>query len=130
MARIISMIAITVLLIGCGICEELFVRNTVSELNTYAKTLDTFIENNEENLNIPVINEEFDKLKSFWENTEHMLTYIVNFEKIRAIGEAIIKLEGAITQSDFSVAVENIKLIINYSENLNYVMGGDISNIL
>ena len=130
MLRLISMIIITLLLIGCGIAEELFVRNTIHTLNTHAKVLDSLIEENEEDLNIPEIKEEYGKIKSFWNKTEHVLTYIVNFEKIRAIGEAVIKLEGAITQNDFSVAVENIKLIINYSENLSYVMGGDISNIL
>lgn len=130
MTRIISMIIITLLLIGCGAGEELFVRNTVKQLNAHAKTLDLLIEENEENLDTVDVKQKFNELKSFWEKTEHILTYIVNFEKIRAIGESIIKLEGAITQNDFSVAVENIKLVINYSKNLNYIMGGDISNIL
>ena len=130
MVRTISMIIIALILAGCGVGEELFVRNTVNTLSNHAKVLDVLIAENESNLDIPDIKDELDKLNSFWEKTEHILTYLVNFEKIRAIGEAIIKLEGAITQNDFSVAVENIKLIINYSKNLNYIMGGDISNIL
>ena len=130
MTRIISMIAIIMLIVGCGIWEELFVQNTMQQLSTHAAKLDELIEQNEDNLNIPQINKELDDLKSFWQKTERALTYIVNFEKIRAIGEAIVKIEGAAIQNDFSVAVENVKLIINYSKNLNYIMGSDISNIL
>ena len=55
---------------------------------------------------------------------------IVNYEKIKPINEALHKLDGAISENDFSVAIENVETLQNYSENLKYIMGASLTNFL
>lgn len=124
------MIVIAALLITCGVCEEVFVDRTISSLKQNSYQLEQLLDENKENIDCEPVKAVFNKLKIFWNKTEPKLGYIVNFEKIRPINESIVKLDGAIEENDFSVAMENVKTIENYSKTLNYIMGISVNNIL
>ena len=130
MKKLIGVLIIIVLLITGGILEEIFINKTTDKLVYYSSNLETLFKDNQENINTPEINEEFSKLKIFWDETEDVLCYITNFEKIRTLDENITKLESAIKYNDFSVASENLALIKNYKEVLHYVLGANIDNVL
>ncbi len=130
MKKLIGVLIIIALLITGGILEEIFINKTTDKLVYHSSNLETLFKDNQENINIPEINEEFSKLKIFWDETEDVLCYITNFEKIRTLDENITKLESAIKYNDFSVASENLALIKNYKEVLHYVIGTNIDNVL
>lgn len=130
MARLFCMLGIFVFLIGVGVAEELYIHDITKQLNTRSTSLDLLIESNENNLTDKKITSEFKQLQKFWQDKERNLTFFINFEKIKPINESIIKLEGALAQDDFSVAVENVKLLVTYSKNLRYMAGINLHNIL
>ncbi len=130
MNRGIGMIIIAVLLVGFGIWQEIYVGNIIKNLTTMSYQLEVVVDDNEDNIDVTPVHKEFEKLKSFWGKTEHTICYIVNFEKVKYINESIIKLEGAIDENDFSVAMENVKTLQNYSKALKYIMGLNLNNIL
>lgn len=130
MKRAIGMIIIALLLVGFGIWEEIYVDNTIKTLSHNSIHLEKLLDENEENINCPDVVKEFNGLDKFWNKAENNLCYIVNFEKIKPINESIFKLEGAIKENDFSVAMENVKTLQNYSNNLRYIMGASVNNIL
>ena len=130
MKRAIGMIIIALLLVGFGIWEEIYVDRTIKTLSHNSVHLEKLINENEENINCPDVINEFKGLDKFWNKAENNLCYIVNFEKIKPINESIFKLEGAIKENDFSLAMENVKTLQNYSNNLRYIMGASVNNIL
>lgn len=130
MKRAIGMIIIALLLVGFGIWEEIYVDKTIKTLSHNSIHLEKLLDENEENINCPDVVKEFKGLDKFWNKAENNLCYIVNFEKIKPINESIFKLEGAIKENDFSVAIENVKTLQNYSNNLRYIMGASVNNIL
>ncbi len=130
MNRAIGMIIISVLLISLGVWQEIYIHDVINVLNTSTKQLEVVVDQYEDNINCDPVKKEFQKLQTFWSKKEPKLCYIVNFEKIKYINESLVKLEGAITQNDFSVALENVKTLQNYSSALHYIMGMNINNIL
>ncbi len=130
MKRAIGMIIIALLLVGFGIWEEIYVDRTIKTLSHNSVHLEKLLDENEENINCLDVVKEFKSLDKFWNKAENNLCYIVNFEKIKPINESIFKLEGAIKENDFSVAMENVKTLQNYSNNLRYIMGASVNNIL
>ena len=124
------MLIIALLLIGFGVWQEIYVSKVITTLAAHSKQLEVVVDKNEEDINVSQVHNEFNKLKTFWNNTEQKLCYIVNFEKVKYINESIVKLEGAIDENDFSVAMENVKTLQNYSETLKYIMGLSANNIL
>ncbi len=124
------MIIIALLLVGFGIWQEIYVGNIIKNLTTMSYQLEVVVDDNEDNIDVAPVHKEFKKLRSFWDKTEHTICYIVNFEKVKYINESIIKLEGAIDENDFSVAMENVKTLQNYSKALKYIMGLNLNNIL
>ena len=130
MKKLISIIVIILILVGLSIGEEVFVKKTIAHLHHTSYHIESIIEANEDNINVPKVWVEFNHINKYWDKSEQILCYIVNFEKIKPINETLSKLEGAISKNDFSVALENIKTLQNYSENLKYIMGASLTNIL
>lgn len=130
MKKLISIVIIILILVGLSIGEEVFVKKTISHLHHSSYHIESIIEANEDNINVPRVWLEFNHINKYWDKSEQVLCYIVNFEKIKPINETLSKLEGAISKNDFSVALENIKTLQNYSENLKYIMGASLTNIL
>lgn len=130
MKRLIGIIIITILLIGGGIVEEIYIRKTITRLETYAINLEEKIMANKDNINTKEINSSFDELNNFWTETETAFCYLTNFEKFRSLDESVVKLNSAIFYNDFSVATENLTLIKNYAKVLYYTLGTSLNNII
>jgi|GEM_PF-2640616 len=130
MKRLIGILIILLVLVGLSVGEEILVNKTTSTLHHTSYHMERLIKENEENINCKEVRDEFDDLNTFWDRTEQLLCYIVNFEKIKPINETLHKLDGAISENDFSVAIENVETLQNYSENLKYIMGASLTNFL
>lgn len=130
MKRLIGIFIIIILLAILSVGEEIIVNTTTKTLQESSYSLEDLVKNNKAQLNTPQINTAFTDLDKFWDKQEHILCYIVNFEKIKPINESLHKLDGAIKENDYSVALENIKTLQNYSQNMHYVMGASITNFI
>jgi len=131
MGRAIAMMAIALLLIGLGIAETLYANNIITTLVTQSAKIDQLITAaDEDTVNTPDITDRIDAVDKFWSANQKIVTFIVNFEKIRLITETIEKLKVAVSEEDYSLSIENARLLKFYSEHLNFVMGSDPSNIL
>ena len=130
MKRLIGIIIITVILIGGGIVEEVYINKTITRLEFFATNLEEKINKNKNDINTEDINASFNELDNFWKQTESVFCYLTNFEKIRSLDESIIKLKTAIFYNDFSVATENLALIKNYAKVLHYTLGVSLNNII
>ena len=130
MKRLIGIIVITLLLIGGGILEEVYINKTITKLGDLANNLETKIMENKDNINTEDVNNSFGELENFWIKTETSFCYITNFEKFRALDESVVKLKTAIFYNDFSVATENLALIKNFEKVLNYTLGISLNNII
>ena len=130
MKRLIGVIIIIIILAGLSIGEEVLVNTTTKTVHSSSYNLEKLVTQNKDNICCDSINNEFNKLDNFWDEKEKVLCYIVNFEKIKPINETLHKLGGAIKENDYSVALENIKTLQNYSENMHYVMGASLTNFI
>lgn len=130
MKKLIGVIIITVLLLAGGIVEEIYVRNTISNLDYFATNLETKLRENEDNINTDEIKASFNELNEYWKQTETIFCYLTNFEKFRSLDESVVKLDTAIKYNDFSVANENLTLIKNYTKVFYFTLGMSLNNIL
>ncbi len=130
MKRFSAVLVIILILAGLSIGEEIFVRNTINVLHHTSYHIEELVKENEGNIDCACVKSEFEDINNYWDKAEQVLCYIVNFEKIKLINETLFKLEGAINENDYSLAMENIKTLQNYSENLKYIMGASLTNFL
>lgn len=130
MKRWIGIIIIIIVLAVFSIGEEILVHKTTKTLHHTSYHIEEIIKENKDNINCKAVRNEFEDLDNYWDKTEQLLCYIVNFEKIKPINETLHKLDGAISENDFSVAMENVETLQNYSENLKYIMGASLTNFL
>ena len=130
MKRWIGIIIIIVILASFSVCEEILVHKTTKTLHHTSYHIEKLIKENKANINCEIVRKEFKNIDDYWDKTEQLLCYIVNYEKIKPINEALHKLDGAISENDFSVAIENVETLQNYSENLKYIMGASLTNFL
>ena len=130
MKRLIGIIIITIILIGGGITEEIYINKTITKLEFFATNLEEKINKNKDDINTEDINASFNELDNFWKQTESVFCYLINFEKVRSLDESVVKLKTAIFYNDFSVATENLALIKNYAKVLHYTLGVSLNNII
>ena len=130
MKRLIGIIIITIILIGGGITEEIYINKTITKLEFFATNLEEKINKNKDDINTEDINTSFNELDNFWKQTESVFCYLTNFEKVRSLDESVVKLKTAIFYNDFSVATENLALIKNYAKVLHYTLGVSLNNII
>ena len=72
---------------GFSVGEEFLVRKTTKTLHHTSYHIEKLIKENKENINCKVVRDEFDDLDNYWDKTEQLLCYIVNFEKREVIFE-------------------------------------------
>ncbi len=130
MKRFIGIMIIVLILSGLCIGEEVLVQKTINRLHHTSYHIEKLVKAHKDNITCKDVEEEFKDIDNYWDKSEQILCYIVNFEKIKPINETLNKLEGAIKENDYSVAIENVKTLQNYSENLKYIMGASITNFL
>ena len=130
MKRFIGILIIIIILAGLSVGEELLVNSTTKMLHNASYNLEKIAIENKDNIDCDLMHKEFKKLDNFWDEKEKVLCYIVNFEKIKPINETLHKLGSAINENDYSVAMENIETLQNYSENMHYVMGASLTNFI
>ena len=129
MKRLISILIIFFLIVSIAIFEEIYVNNFINNLSSKADIVSVCIKENENNLNIDKINNNFSHLKNFWSKSKKVLSYFINYEKIKTLDESFIKLDIAIKRNDFSLASENIALIKEYSQFFEFLMGFNLNNL-
>lgn len=129
MKRFISILIIFFLIISIATFEEIYVNNFILTLSNKADIVSVCIKENENNLNIDKINKNFSNLKNFWSKSKKVLSYFINYEKIKTLDESFIKLDIAIKRNDFSLASENIALIKEYSQFFEFLMGFNLNNL-
>ena len=129
MKRLISILIIFFLIVSIAIFEEIYVNNFINNLSSNADIVSVCIKENENNLNIDKINNNFSHLKNFWSKSKKVLSYFINYEKIKTLDESFIKLDIAIKRNDFSLASENIALIKEYSQFFEFLMGFNLNNL-
>ena len=129
MKRLISILIIFFLIVSIAIFEEIYVNNFINNLSSKADIVSVCIKENENNLNIDKINNNFSHLKNFWSKSKKVLSYFINYEKIKTLDESFIKLDIAIKRNDFSLASENNALIKEYSQFFEFLMGFNLNNL-
>lgn len=130
MKKIIAIVIMLAFVLGIGIYEEVFLKDTTKKLYTYTDELHASIESDEENINREENKQLFIKLRDFWLDAEKTLCLLVNYENVKCITEAIAKLEISINENDLSVTHENINALKYYSRIMKNVYGFSWQNIL
>ncbi len=129
MKRTISVIAIIVVIALICVLEELAVAKVSSGLNEESKTLYAQFLSNKSDINVDNVKQQYDKLDNFWEIEKHKLCYLTNYDKIRNVDESIARLKYAIENNDYSLAIDNISIIMSYGDFLHFFMGFNINNL-
>ena len=80
MKRLIGIIVITLLLIGGGILEEIYINKTITKLGDLANNLETKIMENKDNINTEDVNNSVGELENFWIKTTLKIRKFVFFK--------------------------------------------------
>lgn len=129
MKRTISVIAIIVVIALICVLEELAVAKVSSGLNEESKTLYAQFLSNKSDINVDNVKQQYDKLDNFWEIEKNKLCYLTNYDKIRNVDESIARLKYAIENNDYSLAIDNISIVMSYGDFLHFFMGFNINNL-
>ena len=129
MKRTIAVIVIILIIALICILEELVVKNVTTTFSSQTQALYEQISNNNSNINTKEIVQDYNNLNAFWEKEKHKLCYLTNYDKIRNIDESMSRLNYAILNNDFSLAIDNISIIISFGNFLHYFMGFNINNL-
>lgn len=129
MKRAISVIAIIVIIALICVLEELAVAKVSSGLNEKSRTLYTQFLLNKSDINVDNVKKQYDKLDNFWEIEKHKLCYLTNYDKIRNVDESVARLRYAIENNDYSLAIDNISIVMSYGDFLHFFMGFNINNL-
>lgn len=129
MKRTISVIAIIVVIALICVLEELAVARVSSGLNEESKTLYAQFLSNKSDINVDNVKQQYDKLNNFWEIEKNKLCYLTNYDKIRNVDESIARLKYAIENNDYSLAIDNISIVMSYGDFLHFFMGFNINNL-
>lgn len=129
MKRNIVIVFILLLLFGIGLCEEILVKDTVSNLDSLTTSLSQTIAQNEDNLNTENVKTNMKNLENYWVKTKNKICFFANFDKIKFMDESLIKLDSAIKENDKLLAIENLSMVASFPKLINYVMGFNINNL-
>ena len=129
MKRLFAILSLILILIGICIFEELFLKGFVNNFTAKAESLSTLIQQSENTKTNANITNSYNTLKNDWHNAKITLCFFTNYEKIKSMDESFIKLESALNNNDKNLANENIAIICNYEQFLNYMMGFNLNNL-
>lgn len=129
MKRTIAVVAIIAIIALICVVEELVVKNVSTTFSEQSKGLYLQLNVDKSNINSSTTTQKFDKLNDFWEEEKHKLCYLTNYDKIKNVDESMARLKYAILTNDYSLAIDNISIIISFSNFLHYFMGFNINNL-
>ena len=129
MKRTISVIVIIAIIALICVLEELAVSRVSSGLNDNSKKLYAQFLANKSNISVSNVKKEYDNLDDFWGVEKHKLCYLTNYDKIRNVDEGMARLKYAIENNDYSLAIDNISIIMSYGDFLHFFMGFNINNL-
>lgn len=129
MKRTIAVCFIIVIIALICIVEEMVVKEVSTAFLDRSKDLYSNLIVSNSNINSTENTQKYEDLSEFWEKEKHKLCYLTNYDKIKNVDESMARLKFAISTNDYSLAIDNISIIISFSDFLHYFMGFNINNL-
>ena len=127
--RTFSVVFIILIIALICVVEELVVKEVSTAFTKQSKGLYEQLQANETNINTLETNQKYDALSTLWEEEKHKLCYLTNYDKIKNVDESMSRLKYAIASNDYPLAIDNISIVISFSDFLRYFMGFNINNL-
>ena len=129
MKKIVSVIAISVLLVSAVVLEQVFVHKTLDSLIAKIEMFDSKISATE-NINLQEIVDFGAKIDDFWTKKEKILCLSINHNDLNKIGEQIKKINVCVKQNKKNECVYELDILKFYVESYKHVMEISLQNLL
>ncbi len=127
---IISIIVITLFLIGICIYEDVAVTDGLKQVNENCMAIEELIENIEDDIKTMQVVMAVENLEYEWLKSEARMCYLVNHKNIQEIGVEISKLQGFLENNELNDFKSSLDAIKFYSHSYLHFMGASLHNIL
>ena len=128
MKRLLSIIIISIFLIGVCVTEEIIVRKTLTEINSQGNELYSLALTTE-NLNTEEIITKTRVLKNFWIKYEDALCFFVNHKDMTDMGNEIMRMISYAQNNIKEEYTTSLELVLFYSSAYSHIMGVSFENI-
>lgn len=126
--RLITIIALTLLLLSLAITELILVKHFIDGIEKDVNNLVILYETNKENIS-PLI-PEVEKVEKKWDSKEQLLCLMFNHKDISVITDCITRVIEYSKQNNYDDAIVDLKILQKYAEKNHDIMQFNINNIL
>ena len=129
MKKIVSVVAISVLLVLAVVLEQVFVHKTLDSLIAKIEMFDSKISATE-NINLQEIVDFGAKIDDFWTKKEKILCLSINHNDLNKIGEQIKKINVCVKKNKKNECFYELDILKFYVESYKHVMEISLQNLL
>lgn len=129
MKRTICVAVIILIIATICVVEEFVVKEVSTTFTSQTQMLFNQLKSSEDDIGTQDISQSYNDLNALWQKEKHNLCYLTNYDKIRNVDECMSRLKYAISTNDYSLAIDNISIVISFSDYLHYFMGFNINNL-
>ena len=130
MKKLIVILVVFAVLVGCIIGEMIYENNLYNGLQADLEKISISIENNEEHVKNPETIALCEKLTKKWESGKSILLILQNHNTVRALDDKIVSLEKVVKSDNYNDAVIFVYSAINYIDDVLLDSIPFLSNIL
>ncbi len=130
MKKLIVILSVFAVLIGCIIGEIIYENKLYNGLQTDLEKIYVSINAHEENVNNAETVELCEKLTKKWESGKNIVLMLQNHNTVRMLDDKIVSLEKVVKSDNFNDAVIFVSSAINYIDDVLLDSIPYLSNIL
>ncbi len=123
--RIIILFTMLALLLGAAVWEQVYINNTIKSLEVMGNQLYTELEDEDLNTSTQIVN----NLNKFWNERQQVISLMVDFRDIEAIGRQCNYIIGYLNNKDFELARTECKQFNYVVQNFKNLTSFDMQNI-
>ena len=126
--RLVSILAIVVILIGICITEQVMVSNYLANMTNKVVELTEYVKDKED-INNPIIYDKVVDIETTWDSYEGALCFLVNLKDIEDVGIELTKMKVYVVENNEVEFKASLALLLYYIEGYYNLMGISFENI-
>lgn len=126
--RLVSILAIIVILIGICITEQVMVSNYLANMTDKIVALTEFVKDKNDINNQEIYGKVVD-LETTWDGYEGALCFLVNLKDIEDVGVELTKMKVYVVENNEAMFKASLALLLYYIEGYYNIMGISFENI-
>ena len=126
--RTITMIIVTLLLLGLATTEVILVKNFINDIEDDVNHLVIEFQENKED--ITTLTPLIENIQLKWDNKEQLLCLMFNHKDMSMLTDCITRVSEYCKQNNYDDGIVEVKILQEYAKKNHNIMGFNFNNIL